>query len=69
MRDILDAIENFDGDTLRELEDLIKDEDGPVKAVVSLTSDISQVLDKIQSTIPVKKEVQKYFAKDGKVIK
>lgn len=69
-RNILDTLEDMDGDLLSELETMLKDEDGSaMKNVKSIATDISHVLDKIQSTIPVKKQIDKYFAKDGKVLK
>ena len=69
-RAVLDTIEEFDGDLIAELESSLKDEDGTmIKSVKSVATDISQVLDKIQATIPIRKEVEKYFAKDGKVLK
>lgn len=70
LRDILDALENMDSDLIHELETMLKDDDGAaVKQVKSIATDITQVLDKIQSTMPIKKQVEKYFAKDGKVLK
>ncbi|MBP9815782.1 hypothetical protein KBD09_00900 [Candidatus Woesebacteria bacterium] len=69
-RDVLDTLEDMDGDLLSELESMLKDEDGSaMKNVKSIATDISHVLDKIQSTIPAKKQIDKYFAKDGKVLK
>jgi gas vesicle protein len=69
-RNILDSLEDIDTELIHELETMLSDEDGAgVKNVKSVVTDIAQVLDKIQSTIPVKKHVEKYFAKDGKVLK
>lgn len=68
-RNALDAFEDMDReDLLREFQSLIKD-DEPSKAAGGFMSDITQVLDKIQSTMPTRKEVQKYFVKDGKLVK
>ncbi len=70
LRGILDALENMDNDLIHELENMLKDDDGTaVKQVKSIATDITQVLDKIQSTLPIKKQVEKYFAKDGKMLK
>lgn len=69
-RNILDSLEDIDTELIHDLETMLKDDDGTgVKQVKSVVTDIAQVLDKIQSTIPAKKQVEKYFAKDGKVLK
>ena len=66
-RAVLDTIEEFDGDLIAELESSLKDEDGTmIKSVKSVATDISQVLDKIQATIPIRKEVEKYFLQAAK---
>jgi gas vesicle protein len=70
LRNILDTLEDMDSDLVNELESMLKDEDGEaVKNVKSIATDITQVLDKIQSTLPIKKQIEKYFAKDGKMLK
>lgn len=70
MRNILDSLEDIDGELVSEIESMLKDEDGTaVKNVKSIATDISQVLEKIHATIPMRKQVEKYFAKDGKVLK
>ncbi|KXK10822.1 MAG: hypothetical protein UZ22_OP11002000583 [Microgenomates bacterium OLB23] len=70
LRGILDSLEDIDGDLIRELESALKDDGGSaIQNVKSIATDIHQVLDKIHATIPVKKQIEKYFAKDGKMLK
>lgn len=68
MRKVLDTVENLDEDTLEHLKKLAA-EHGEEKVAQKVVSDIGSVLDKIESTIPSKKDLKKYFEKDGKSMK
>lgn len=66
LRDILDTLENLDGSVIEELTSMMTEEDENGKKTVP---DIHAVLDKIQSSLPAQKQVQKFFVKDGKILK
>lgn len=68
LRNILDTIEDLDESTLKELEEKGKEMLDEAKNPFE-SSSIHSVLDKIQSSLPSKKEVKKYFEKDGKEMK
>lgn len=67
LRKILDVMEHLDDDVLQELKQKAEEHAGENPG--HIVSDIHSVLDKIESTIPSKKEVQKYFSKNGKSVK
>ncbi len=67
LRDVLDSFENLNTDLLDELKKAVDEkDDAHAKKVVT---DIHSVLGKIESTIPTKNEIKKYFVKDGKDLK
>ncbi len=67
MRDMLDSFDALDTDLIADIKKLADDKgDATAKKVVS---DIHIVLDKIESSLPSRKEVSKYFAKDGHLMK
>lgn len=70
LRNILDAVDDLDDVILEELDlgkeaSMKKNKDEHEE----VTSNIHAVLDKIQSSLPTRKEIQKYFVKDGKLLK
>lgn len=67
LREVLDTFDSLDTNVIEDLQRAAEhaDEQGAKKVF----SDIHSVLDKIESSIPTKKEIQKYFVKDGKVLK
>lgn len=66
LRSIMDTVENMDGSTIEEIAQIFEAEDENGKKTMP---DIHAVLDKIQSSLPTKTEVQKFFVKDGKILK
>lgn len=67
LREILDSFDNLNADVLEDIKRAaVEKDDHLTKKVVS---DIHSVLDKIESSLPSKREIQKYFLKDGKSLK
>lgn len=67
LRDVLDTFESLDTNIIEDVKRAIAEKDDHhAKKVVS---DIHSILDKIESSLPTKREIQKYFVKDGKVLK
>ncbi|MBP9798275.1 hypothetical protein KBC70_03980 [Candidatus Woesebacteria bacterium] len=66
LRSIMDTVENMDASTVEEITELLETTDSSGKKTIP---DIHAVLDKIHSALPTKTEVQKFFAKDGKILK
>jgi len=70
LKNIIDAAEELDDIVKEELG--IDSESGTKKHKEDhpdVTTNIHAVLDKIQSSLPTRKEIQKYFVKDGKLLK
>lgn len=67
LREVIDTFEHLDTNLLEDIQKAAEHSDDTVAKKVF--SDIHSVLDKIESSIPSKKEIQKYFVKDGKVLK
>ena len=68
LRDIIDACENFEGSMLEELGNMLTEHE-EVEGEKKTVPAIHAVLDKIQSSIPSQKEIEKFFVKDGKILK
>lgn len=66
LKALMDAVENMDASTIDEITQMFESEAENGKKTVP---DIHAVLDKIQSSLPTKTEVQKFFVKDGKILK
>ena len=62
----MDAVENMDASSIEEITEMFESTDESGKKTIP---DIHAVLDKIHSALPTKTEVQKFFAKDGKILK
>lgn len=69
LRKLIDIFENMDKNMLDDIESMIKDSSSELRNIAVSSSNISQVLDKIQSNSPLQKEIKKYFKKEGKVLK
>ena len=66
LRKILDLVENIDEDMIQELLHTAEPGDSTEKKTVP---DMHSLLDKIQTVLPSSSDVQKFFAKDGKILK
>jgi len=66
LRSIMDTVENMDASTIEEISEMFEEAEQTGKKTAP---DIHAVLDKIHSVLPTKTEVQKFFAKDGKILK
>lgn len=66
LRSIMDTVENMDSSTIEDITEMFEETDQAGKRTIP---DIHAVLDKIHSALPTKTEVQKFFAKDGKILK
>lgn len=67
LREVLDGFDNMDTDIIEDIKKAAQEKDG--KTSKKVVSDIHSVLGKIESSIPTRKEIKKYFVKDGKVMK
>ncbi len=67
VRQMLEAVENIEdmGDeVLEEVQEYFSEERKPESV-----SNVESIIEKIQSAIPEKEQIKKYFFKDGKVLK
>ncbi len=75
LQKILDNAENIEvylEEVLNDLGNKASEETDEIREKfenISVKKDIGSVLEKIRSIMPDKKEVKKYFVKDGKVLK
>jgi hypothetical protein len=67
LREVLQAFDELNTDVVEDLKHAVHTKDD--HAARKVVTDIHTVLDKIESSIPSKKDIQKYFVKDGKVLK
>lgn len=63
LRSTLDSLENID-----ELVTKLEEKSGGHDLFEAVPT-VQTVIDKIQSTLPIAKEIKRYFSKDGKIIK
>lgn len=77
LRGLLDAIDDIEltaEDILSEVEEIlaavVQDESTPIAAVPKMSGEsLESVLHKIQHALPIRKNIKKYFSKEGQIQK